>query len=85
MCRRMTWYHFMKIKILLVGLLCLIISSTVEAKQKPSTKQEPNNTEQIFENDESQEEKPKMCYTHLKKWHPCPVQPKKKDKKEKSQ
>lgn len=77
----MLWENFMKIKILLFGCLCLLISGEVEAKDSKNKK-----TEQIQKNKQSdvmEKEKPKMCYTHTKKWHPCPVQPK--NEKEKTQ
>ena len=69
----------MKIKILLLGCLYLLISSGVDAKQKTPKIKKSEQTQQNEQIDVLQKkDKPKMCYTHTKKWHPCPVQSKNK-------
>ncbi|MBX7149893.1 hypothetical protein K1X76_12550 [bacterium] len=72
----------MKIKIIFLGILCLLVSGVANAKQKKQKTIDTSETTQQEPGDTLQQDKPIMCYTHTKKWHPCPVQPK--NKKEKS-
>ena len=68
----------MKIKTLLLAILCLgLFTSTVNAKSKKTEKKTEMQSEQTqIKPTQVKKQKPRMCYTHTRKWFECSYQPK---------
>lgn len=68
----------MKIKTLLLVVLCLVFfTSTVDAKSKKTENKTETQSEQTqIKQTQVKKQKPRMCYTHTRKWFECSYQPK---------
>lgn len=68
----------MKIRTLLLAMTCLIIFSGIaDAKSKKTAKKAKTESEQTqLKSTPVKKTKPRMCYTHTRKWHECAYQPK---------
>lgn len=74
----LTWENFVKIKTLLMAILCLgLFIGTADAKSKKDEKKTAVQSEQTqIKFTQVKKEKPRMCYTHTRKWFECSYQPK---------
>lgn len=69
----LTWENFVKIKTLIMAILCLgLFTGTVNAKSKKTAKKTETQSEQTQINStQVKKQKPRMCYTYTRKWFEC--------------
>jgi len=74
----LAWENFVKIKTLIMAILCLgLFAGTVDAKSKKTAKKTETQSEQTqIKSTQVKKQKPRMCYTHTRKWFECSYQPK---------